>query len=267
MKWIFLLSLTFLLFSCAPATSTYTTTINLPTCTPPTISQSSTSLSQIVSSLNANENQKLQSLQVILYNIDSNYNCGILLDSDLEKGILVYDVAVNSSSSNHDATIKASLDSLNENSVTFAVLTRSSSGDPSGIYVKRGNSAASNVDLSSEYTPYFSQLGKSNKSIFLGSRSNSTTQSQGSDIYNCSDFSSQTAAQAFFQSSLDDSSRLDADNDGRACEIFETRTFTKYTTTVTKPRTTPYSSSSGKCWVNGYTRKNGTRVSGYYRKC
>ena len=25
--------------------------------------------------------------------------------------------------------------------------------------------------------------------------------------------------------------------------------------------------SSGKCWVNGYTRSNGTQVSGYYRKC
>lgn len=25
--------------------------------------------------------------------------------------------------------------------------------------------------------------------------------------------------------------------------------------------------SSGKCWVNGYTRKDGTHVSGYYRSC
>lgn len=25
--------------------------------------------------------------------------------------------------------------------------------------------------------------------------------------------------------------------------------------------------SNGKCWVNGYTKSNGTKVSGYYRKC
>lgn len=25
--------------------------------------------------------------------------------------------------------------------------------------------------------------------------------------------------------------------------------------------------SNGKCWVNGYTKSNGTQVSGYYRKC
>lgn len=29
----------------------------------------------------------------------------------------------------------------------------------------------------------------------------------------------------------------------------------------------PSSPSVGQCWVNGYTRKNGTRVSGYYRRC
>ena len=26
-------------------------------------------------------------------------------------------------------------------------------------------------------------------------------------------------------------------------------------------------SGSGKCWVDGYTKSNGTKVNGYYRKC
>ena len=34
---------------------------------------------------------------------------------------------------------------------------------------------------------------------------------------------------------------------------------------VTPPSSS--SSSSGMCWVNGYTRKNGTYVSGYFRRC
>lgn len=33
------------------------------------------------------------------------------------------------------------------------------------------------------------------------------------------------------------------------------------------PAASPSSGSSGQCWVNGYTRKNGTYVSGYYRRC
>lgn len=39
---------------------------------------------------------------------------------------------------------------------------------------------------------------------------------------------------------------------------------------VSTPVVTPPAASSsngGMCWVNGYTRKNGTRVAGYYRRC
>lgn len=33
------------------------------------------------------------------------------------------------------------------------------------------------------------------------------------------------------------------------------------------PSTSPASSTSGMCWVNGYTKKNGTVVRGYWRRC
>ena len=32
-------------------------------------------------------------------------------------------------------------------------------------------------------------------------------------------------------------------------------------------QSTSAKSSSGQCWVSGYTKSNGTKVSGYYRKC
>jgi hypothetical protein len=38
------------------------------------------------------------------------------------------------------------------------------------------------------------------------------------DIYNCSDFPSQASAQAYLRQYPSDPSRLDADNDGIACE-------------------------------------------------
>jgi hypothetical protein len=38
-------------------------------------------------------------------------------------------------------------------------------------------------------------------------------------------------------------------------------------TAPARPISTSPSTSSGQCWVNGYTRSNGTRVSGYYRRC
>jgi hypothetical protein len=37
--------------------------------------------------------------------------------------------------------------------------------------------------------------------------------------------------------------------------------------TAAPPHAAPAQQSSGRCWVPGYTRKNGTRVNGYYRKC
>lgn len=53
---------------------------------------------------------------------------------------------------------------------------------------------------------------------------------------------------------------LDRDHDGKPCEAND-RTLESV---VTQPVTPP---SSGMCWVNGYTRRNGTYVKGYWRRC
>ena len=55
-------------------------------------------------------------------------------------------------------------------------------------------------------------------------------------------------------------SHLDADNDGVACEPTNWNSNTPSNT----PTTTP---STGRCWVNGYRRANGTYVAGYWRSC
>lgn len=55
---------------------------------------------------------------------------------------------------------------------------------------------------------------------------------------------------------------LDRDRDGRPCEAND---ITIERTTYVPPPTTP--PSSGKCWVNGYRRSNGTWVNGYWRSC
>ncbi|SFU29278.1 DUF4214 domain-containing protein [Pseudoduganella namucuonensis] len=54
---------------------------------------------------------------------------------------------------------------------------------------------------------------------------------------------------------------LDRDHDGKPCEATDKTAETPVTAPVTPPTTT------GKCWVNGYRRSNGTYVSGYWRKC
>lgn len=54
---------------------------------------------------------------------------------------------------------------------------------------------------------------------------------------------------------------LDRDHDGEPCEA--TDITWEYLNTPSPPSTP----STGMCWVNGYTRKNGTHVSGYWRRC
>jgi hypothetical protein len=55
---------------------------------------------------------------------------------------------------------------------------------------------------------------------------------------------------------------LDRDHDGKPCEAIDIN----LEKTVYVPPT-PLPPSTGKCWVNGYTRKNGTHVNGYWRSC
>jgi hypothetical protein len=58
---------------------------------------------------------------------------------------------------------------------------------------------------------------------------------------------------------------LDRDHDGKPCEANDIAV-EKNTPVISVPSTPP-PSSTGRCWVNGYTRKNGTYVSGYWRSC
>lgn len=56
---------------------------------------------------------------------------------------------------------------------------------------------------------------------------------------------------------------LDRDHDGKPCEANDlvNEQLAPYVAPAPAPAT------SGRCWVNGYTRKNGTHVNGYYRSC
>ena len=81
--------------------------------------------------------------------------------------------------------------------------------------------------------------------------------------YTCSSVSAQTAFLLYLQGHT----YLDRDRDGKPCEAndlaLETPVYTPPPTYI--PPSTP--STGKRCWVNGYTRKNGTYVSGYYRSC
>jgi Excalibur calcium-binding domain len=89
----------------------------------------------------------------------------------------------------------------------------------------------------------------------------------GSDI-DCEDFASQPQSQMFFDTNgggPGDRHALDADNDGIPCEDTENWTVDARTTSVVT--SSPSGGSPGRCWINGYTRKNGTYVNGYWRRC
>lgn len=81
--------------------------------------------------------------------------------------------------------------------------------------------------------------------------------------YSCASVSAQTAFLLYLQGHT----YLDRDRDGKPCEAkdiaLEKPVYTPPPTYI--PPTTP--STGKRCWVNGYTKKNGTRVSGYYRSC
>jgi Excalibur calcium-binding domain len=99
---------------------------------------------------------------------------------------------------------------------------------------------------------------------------NASRNTSGTDL-DCADFSSQPEAQEFFLRGggiSDDRHNLDGDDDGIACEENEPWT----NSGVGGPPKTPNPdvsppSNNGLCWVNGYYRKNGTYVKGYWRKC
>lgn len=139
-------------------------------------------------------------------------------------------------------------------------------------------SFASLIGCSSAIQPPPTEPPPSSSNVFLGAPG-VTRNPQGLDL-DCADFASQDEAQDFFEASggvNKDPHQLDADNDGIACERDE-RWGTGGTggSTVTPPTVTPPSPptvtppappTSGQCWVNGYYRKDGTYVRGYWRRC
>lgn len=80
-------------------------------------------------------------------------------------------------------------------------------------------------------------------------------------IYKCSNISHALALQLFLQGHT----YLDRDHDGKPCEATDIAVET-ITTPVITP-VVPTTPSTGQCWVNGYYRKNGTYVNGYWRRC
>lgn len=77
-------------------------------------------------------------------------------------------------------------------------------------------------------------------------------------IYKCSLISHDLAVSLYSQGHT----YLDRDHDGKPCEANDKSIESPTTSTPTTPP-----SSTGKCWVNGYRRSNGTYVNGYWRKC
>lgn len=76
-------------------------------------------------------------------------------------------------------------------------------------------------------------------------------------LYRCSSISKQTALLLNAQGHT----YLDRDHDGSPCEAND------ITNEIATPYIAPTPPASGRCYVSGYYRKNGTYVKGYYRRC
>lgn len=136
---------------------------------------------------------------------------------------------------------------------------------------------------------------------FQGKFTASTASASGTADLDCRDFASQSEAQLYFNAKGGSSSKnvdaLDWNHNGMSCEVNEdwaVRSKRWSTPSAPKPPvvtptppviaptppvaapeqpvvtpTPPVAApgNGGRCYVNGYTRKNGTHVSGYYRSC
>jgi len=80
-------------------------------------------------------------------------------------------------------------------------------------------------------------------------------------LFKCSDITHIAAVQLFLQGHT----YLDRDHDGKPCEATDISVEAISTPIITP--VTPTAPSIGQCWVNGYYRKNGTYVKGYWRRC
>lgn len=115
----------------------------------------------------------------------------------------------------------------------------------------------------------FLSIGFCSPAVAATSGASKTCDCSG-NLYNCADFSTTSTAQSCFDycKSLGkgDVHRLDADNDGLACESGTAKTSSKKSYDSSSSGSSG-SCPAGKCYVNGYYRKSGTYVNGYCRKC
>ena len=160
------------------------------------------------------------------------------------------------------------LDGTLSNDVNGDRLTHSwsISAKPTGSGAQLSSSTAVNpqfiADVAGVYEVKLSvNDGKANSlipdSINVIARAPTVTVVPDSGVYRCSSISKQTALLLYAQGHT----YLDRDHDGQPCEAND------IANEIASPYIAPTPPSAGRCYVNGYYRKNGTYVSGYYRRC
>lgn len=278
--------LTSLLAGCAPGTDAITVERSSQCISPNPSAQATQSVTDAINGLNATTSAGIAKLEYTLSEIDSDVDCGTVFYSSATQPMRVVRVYQVVSSQQAIAaklfTLRALLRELALPPTSRVVVYTNPTDDSPSAFIKTGwnepDVSSTLQGLRSEsYTDgedtgsYYSKLALQRQSLFISDSGNST--SGQSDLLNCADFSSQAAAQAFFGGSSSDPNRLDADNDGMACEVQTNASSTyRVATAPAQPAqptvATPSPSySSGRCYVSSYTRSNGTRVSGYYRRC
>ena len=256
---------------------------------PPVASSSGVDAAFEAERLNADTMARIAVLEYLLAEIDPEYSCGTVFQrarANTVRSIRVYKMDEGAQTyASLAGALQSALQDVSLLSKSKIVILADFSGLLPNILTKTGwvsDEVGAPRSPTTTQRALYTRLADSNQSIFI---SFGSTKKPLQDIYNCSDFSSRAAAQTFFNGLSDDVNRLDADNDGLACEVLD-NTSRQYQVTLAEVPTaapvvaaTPSSvpthraptrssgSSGGRCYVSGYTRKNGTRVSGYYRRC
>jgi len=237
--------------------------------------------------LNADTTPRIAVLEYLIAEIDPEYTCGTLFQQTSPgriRSVRVYKLSEGAQSySKLKGPLESALEDVGLLSKSSIVVLADFQGLLPQALTKSGwgsDEVIVQESLLATDRILYTHLADSNQSTFTSAVSSSKVDG---DRYNCSDFTSQAAAQAFFGGLADDVNRLDADNDGLACEVLD-NIFGLYkitladipavapVATVTPSPAPTYkaptrSSSSKRCYVRGYTRKDGTQVSGYYRRC
>lgn len=265
------------------------------------VSPSGTSLATMnatraVRSLNANTSANMAALEYLLSRVDPDLTCGTLFHetaSGQVRSIRVYKLTRGAAQySAGEGQLWSVLSQLQLVRISSVVVYTDISGLPPKILLRAGwrSEGVEIPKVRGERVGLYSKLATSGRSTFLSARSSRPTIN---DRFNCADFSTQAAAQAFFSGLPGDVNRLDGDNDGIACESprntarpyrIALEDLPQTFTVVHSPEdyflppsgtssgmsfgmSSDTSYSSGSCYVSSYTRKDGTHVSGYSRSC